>query len=112
MSLNLEKDQLSKDKENLTRELDGKTKECNQLSETVGNLTSQLSAMSQHAESAVSDKNQAVGTFRTKLEQVEAERDQYRTYGDNAMRELAKRNEEIAALEAKVCLLIVIITSC
>ncbi len=106
MSLGAENIQLTTHLQTKTNELERSEQACTKLNEKVTSLTSQVSAMSQHVDFAVEEKIQVAGSFKTKLEEAEEQRDTFRSQKEVMMRSLAQRNSEKADLEAQVCILI------
>ena len=103
MSLGAENTQLTTHLQTKTNELERSEQACTKLTEKVTSLTSQMSAMSQHVHFAVEEKRQ-VASFKTKLEEVEEQRDTFRSQKEVMMRSLTQRNSEKADLEAQVCI--------
>ncbi len=101
MSLGSENTQLTTDLHTKTNELERSEQTCAALTEKVTSLTSQISALTQHA---VKEKIQVAGSFKTKLEEAEEQRDLFRSQKDVMMRSLTERNIEKANLEAQVCI--------
>ncbi len=104
MSLGAENTQLTTHLQTKTNELERSEQACTKLNEKVTILTSQVSAMSQHVDFAVEEKRQVAGSFKTKLEEVEEQRDTFRSQKEVMMRSLTQRNSEKADLEAQVCI--------
>ncbi len=92
MDLEPRVDQLTSITQNLTKNLKQSEDKNVQLTETIVRLTSHRSAL----EKDVKDKQEAEGSAKSRLEEVENERDTFRTQRDNAFRNLAIRNEEMA----------------
>ncbi len=104
MSLSSENIQLTTDLHTKTNELERSEQTCAALTEKVTSLTSHISALTQHADVAVKEKIQVAGSFKTKLEEAEEQRDLFRSQKDIMMRSLTERNIENANLEAQVCI--------
>ena len=104
MSLGAENTQLTTHLQTKTNELERSEQACTKLNEKVTSLTSQVSAMSQHVDFAVEEKIQVAGSFKTKLEEAEEQRDTFRSQKEVMMRSLTQRNSEKADLEAQVCI--------
>ncbi len=104
MSLGAENIQLTTHLQTKTNELERSEQACTKLNEKVTSLTSQVSAMSQHVDFAVEEKIQVAGSFKTKLEEAEEQRDTFRSQKEASMRILAQRNIEKNNLEAQVCI--------
>ncbi len=104
MHLEMKDIQLTTENQDLTKDLDCTKQECAMLTEQVTNLTSQVSAMSQHVNVAVEEKRQVAGSFTTRLEKAEEERDKLRSLLEARMRSTAESNREKADLRAQVCI--------
>lgn len=87
---------LSTDNQKLTTELEYTKQQNAELIETVSKLTA---LSSQHNDSTVKEKKEA----KTRLEEVEAQRDNFLVQRDNFRRNLGIRNEETIALQGQVC---------